>query len=74
LVKNITITGLQWSDYRDRMPERIEEVQNEIFRLWQSGAVKPHVMQESSFLELPAALELIEQGRIRGKAVIRMDR
>lgn len=73
LVKNITITGLQWSDYRDRTPKRIEEVQDEIFRLWKSGAVKPHVMKEFSFLELPAALELIEQGRVRGKAVIRMD-
>lgn len=74
LVKNISITGLQWSDYRDRTPSRIEEVQDEIFRLWKSGAVKPHVMKEFPFRELPDALELIEQGRIRGKAVIRMDR
>jgi NADPH2:quinone reductase len=74
LVKNITITGLQWSDYRDRMPARIEEVQSEIFKLWQSGAVKPHVMKAFPFLELPSALELIEQGKVRGKAVIVMDR
>jgi NADPH2:quinone reductase len=74
LVKNISITGLQWSDYRDRTPARIEEVQDEIFRQWQTGAVKPHVMKEFLFLELPAALELIEQGNIRGKAVIVMDR
>lgn len=70
LVKNIAITGLQWSDYRDRTPERIEAVQNEIFKLWRAGAVKPHVMKEFAFAELPAALEMIEQGRIRGKAVI----
>lgn len=74
LVKNLSIIGLQWSDYRDRRPKRIKEVQDEIFRLWKSGAVKPHVMKEFPFLELPAALELIEQGRIRGKAVIVMDR
>ncbi|MET1045481.1 MAG: NADPH:quinone oxidoreductase family protein [Hyphomicrobium sp.] len=73
LVKNIAITGLQWSDYRDRTPARIEEVQNEIFKLWQAGAVKPHVMKEFPFSELPTALELIEQGRIRGKAVIVTD-
>lgn len=73
LVKNIAITGLQWSDYRDRTPARIEAVQDEIFKLWRAGAVKPHVMKEFPFLELPAALELIEQGKIRGKAVIVMD-
>jgi NADPH:quinone reductase len=73
LVKNITITGLQWSDYRDRTPARIEEVQSEIFKLWQRGAVKPHVMKAFAFLELPNALELIEQGKVRGKAVIVMD-
>lgn len=73
LVKNIAITGLQWSDYRDRTPERIEEVQSEIFKLWSAGPVKPHVMKEFPFLELPVALELIEAGRIRGKAVIVVD-
>lgn len=73
LVKNISITGLQWSDYRDRAPARIAEVQDEIFKLWKDGAVKPHVMKEFPFLELPTALELIEKGRIRGKAVIVMD-
>jgi NADPH:quinone reductase len=74
LVKNITIAGLQWSDYRDRTPARIEEVQDEIFKLWHAGSVNPHVMKEFPFLELPVALELIEQGKIRGKAVIVMDR
>jgi NADPH2:quinone reductase len=74
LVKNIAISGLQWSDYRDRTPARIEEVQNEIFKLWQTGAVKPHVMKEFAFSELPIALELIERGEIRGKAVIVTDR
>jgi len=74
LLKNIAITGLQWSDYRDRTPERIEEVQNEIFKLWESGAVRPHVMKAFPFLELPLALELIEQGKVRGKAVIVMDK
>ncbi|MCX7320710.1 MAG: NADPH:quinone oxidoreductase family protein [Hyphomicrobiales bacterium] len=74
LVKNIAVTGLQWSDYRDRTPERIDEVQKAIFDLWQSGAVKPHVMKEFPFKELPLALELIEQGKVRGKAVIVMDR
>ncbi|WP_024342781.1 NADPH:quinone oxidoreductase family protein [Bradyrhizobium japonicum] len=73
LVKNISIAGLQWSDYRDRAPDRIAAVQHEIFRLWRLGAVKPYIMKEFSFAELPRALELIEKGEIRGKAVVVMD-
>jgi NADPH:quinone reductase len=70
LLKNISVCGLQWSDYRDRCPERVKEVQSDIFRLWQAGAIKPHLMKELPFGELPAALDMIEQGKVRGKAVV----
>lgn len=70
LVKNISVSGLQWSDYRERLPERIAEAQADIFRLWRTGAVRPPVTQTFALEELPAALELIEKGRIRGKAAI----
>jgi NADPH2:quinone reductase len=70
LVKNISLSGLQWSDYRDRTPQRIDEVQADIFRLWKQGAVRPHVMKEFAFEELPTALQMIGQGQIRGKAVV----
>jgi len=70
LVKNISVSGLQWSDYRERMPQRMAEAQAEIFRLWRSGAVQPPVTRTFPLEELPAALELIEKGRIRGKAAI----
>jgi NADPH2:quinone reductase len=70
LVKNISLSGLQWSDYRDRTPQRINEVQADIFRLWKQGAVRPHVMKEFTFEELPTALQMIGEGQIRGKAVV----
>jgi NADPH2:quinone reductase len=70
LVKNISVSGLQWSDYRERLPERMAEAQANIFRLWRSGAVRPPVTQTFTLEQLPAALELIEKGRIRGKAAI----
>lgn len=70
LVKNISVSGLQWSDYRERLPERMAEAQADIFRLWRNGAVRPPVTQTFALEELPAALELIEKGRIRGKAAI----
>ena len=72
LVKNIAISGLQWSDYRDRTPQRVQEVQAELFRLWQAGAVRPRVMRAFAFAELPEALDLVAQGKVQGKVVIRM--
>ncbi|MEH2512651.1 NADPH2:quinone reductase [Nitrobacteraceae bacterium AZCC 1564] len=72
LLKNISVSGLQWSDYRDRAPQRVEDVQTDIFRLWKEGFVRPQLMKEYPFEELPTALDLISEGKVRGKAVIVM--
>lgn len=72
LVKNISISGLQWSDYRDRTPGLVRAAQSEIFDLWRSGAVKPSIMREFAFAELPQALDLVADGKIRGKAVVKV--
>lgn len=72
LLKNIAVSGLQWSDYRDRTPERIQQVQQELFDLWRAGAVQPRIMRDFAFAELPEALELVSQGKVQGKAVVRM--
>lgn len=70
LVKNISVTGLQWSDYRERTPERLRQAQAEIFDLWRSGKLHPPLTRTFSFEDLPAALDLIGQGGIRGKAAL----
>lgn len=72
LLKNIAVSGLQWSDYRDRTPERIQQVQQELFDLWRAGAVKPRIMRDFAFSELPEALDLVSQGKVQGKAVVRV--
>lgn len=72
LLKNIAVSGLQWSDYRDRTPERVQNAQAELFDLWRAGAVKPRIMRAFSFPELPEALELVSQGKVQGKAVVSM--
>ena len=41
LVKNITATGLQWSDYRDRDPAWVRRVQHELFELYEAGKLRP---------------------------------
>ncbi|MDE2378459.1 NADPH:quinone oxidoreductase family protein [Bradyrhizobium sp.] len=74
LVKNITVSGLQWSDYRERTPQRMRDAQAEIFDLWRSGALRPPSTKTFTFDRLPEALELIGRGQIQGKAAILLDR
>ncbi|WP_076860177.1 NADPH:quinone oxidoreductase family protein [Bradyrhizobium mercantei] len=74
LVKNISVSGLQWSDYRERMPQRVTDAQAEIFGLWESGALRPPATRAFAFDQLPAALELIGRGGIQGKAAVVFDR
>lgn len=73
LVKNISISGLQWSDYRDRTPEKVRAVQRELFDLWRAGVLKPRIMRRFPFAKLPQALELVSQGRVQGKAVVLLE-
>ena len=72
LVKNISVSGLQWSDYRDRTPERVQEAQTKLFELWRNGAVKPRIMKEYAFEQAAEAYELIAQGKVQGKVVIKL--
>jgi NADPH2:quinone reductase len=41
LVKNIAVLGLQWSDYRERTPDRVVSAWRFLFRLHGSGVLKP---------------------------------
>lgn len=70
LLKNISISGLQWSDYRDRAPDKVRAAQDELFRLWSQGAVQPKVMKAFDFEEAPQALEWLRDGKVQGKVVV----
>lgn len=41
LLKNIEVSGLQVSDYRKRMPEKMAECYAELFRFFEQGRLKP---------------------------------
>ena len=73
LVKNIAISGLQWSDYRDRTPDKVAHAQAELFRLWREGRVKPQIMRTFPFEAAREALDLVAAGRLQGKVVISME-
>lgn len=74
LVKNITVSGLQWSDYRERTPNRVAEVQQELMQLYTLGVIRPHVMQVFSLEQFEQALDLVATGQAFGKVVLTMGR
>lgn len=70
LVKNIAVMGLQWSDYRDREPEKVVAVQERIFSLWQEGRLDPHVSAVLPLADFYKALEALKKGSARGKIIL----
>ena len=72
LVKNISLIGLQWSDYRDREPQKVRKVQQELFRMYEAGKLKPHVMATLPIEEHTQALALVRDRKVVGKVVMVM--
>lgn len=70
LVKNIAVVGLQLSDYRDREPEHMREVQAELFALLTQGRIAPHVMARFPLARVAEALTLLARGQVLGKIVL----
>lgn len=70
LVKNIQVSGLQWSDYRERTPEWVRRVQEELFGLYNDGKIRPSVMQSFAMEDFAAALALVKAGKVQGKVVL----
>ena len=67
LVKNISVLGLQWSDYRDREPEWVRRAQTKIFDLFERGALDPEVMGRFPLGEFQKALAAVQHGGLQGK-------
>jgi NADPH2:quinone reductase len=70
LVKNIELIGLQISDYRDRQPQKVREVQQALFEMYEHGLLKPHVMACYSLAEHRRALSLVRERKAIGKIVL----
>jgi NADPH2:quinone reductase len=73
LIKNITATGLHWSDYRDRTPSLVRETQAGIYRLAEAGRITSPIAQASRFDEAALALRAVADRRVFGKTVLLTD-
>ncbi len=72
LVKNITVTGLQISDYRDREPDKFTRAQAELFEFYNQGLIDPHIGLSLPLDSYAEALDKIRTGRVKGKVVLKI--
>ena len=70
LVKNISVAGLQWTDYRKRDLAGVREAQEKIFDLWREGRLIPRISQNLPLSQFHKAFEALEQGLARGKIIL----
>ena len=70
LVKNMTLIGLQSSDYREREPETLQEAQEALLDLYDQGKIKVHVTATYPLEEAVKALKAIRNGQVWGKVVL----
>jgi NADPH2:quinone reductase len=74
LVKNIAVSGLQVSDYRDRDPARMRRAQAELFDLYLAGKIKPHIAATYSLSRFAEALARFGRRDVVGKLILVPDR
>ncbi len=72
LVKNISLIGLQSSDYRERAPEVVRKAYEHLFALYEQGKIKPQVMAAYPLQDYLAALRTVQDRKVLGKVVITM--
>ena len=70
LVKNISLIGLQISDYRDREPAKVQRAQAELFALHEAGKLKPHIMADYPLAQYRQALRQVADRKVLGKILL----
>ncbi len=70
LVKNIAVSGLQWSDYRERTPDAVAAAQREIFALHLEGKLAPVIARRFPLADVRAALAALRDGETRGRIIL----
>jgi NADPH2:quinone reductase len=70
LVKNIAVSGLQVSDYRDRDSAWMRRAQAELFDLYLAGKIKPHIAAIHSLSRFAEALVRFGRRDVVGKLIL----
>ena len=71
LLKNISVSGLQVSDYRKRRPAQMAACYAEIFKLYEQNRIKPAAAQVFPLDRAGEALAAVRDRRLASRAVLR---
>lgn len=74
LIKQISVSGLHASDYRDYRPEMLQDAMTRLFALVELGRLDPPVAAVYPFEDYAAALDEIASRRVMGKVVLETGR
>lgn len=74
LVKNISVGGIQWTDYRERQLGKVHDAQQHIFRLWEEGRIRPHIMKTLPLQRFAQALNELQNASATGKIILLTNR
>ncbi len=70
LLKNIAVIGLHWGAYAIHEPARVAEVFAALFRMYESGAIRPVIFERYPLERLADALQALGSRRTYGKLVV----
>jgi NADPH2:quinone reductase len=70
MLKNMEVSGMQISDYRRRMPERLTACFADVFALRQQGKLKPLPTTTYPLERFAEALHAIKERTVRGRIVL----
>ena len=70
LVKNISVIGMQFANYRDREPAKCLAAREQLFDLYNAGKLKPQVMAMFPLERYMEALALMRDRKVIGKVVL----
>jgi NADPH2:quinone reductase len=70
LVKNIAVSGMQWTDYRERQPWKVARAHTALVALWQRGLLRANVMRTYALGDVEQAFSDIENRRATGRILL----
>ena len=70
LLKNASVVGVYWGGYVERNPEYMHQAQQDLFRLFEAGKIKPVVTTSHPLIEAPRALRALAARETTGKVVL----
>lgn len=74
LLRNVAVTGLHSSDYRERHPDWMRRVQSELFALYEKGLLHAEPSESYPLADAPRAMAQLRDRRATGKVVLTTDR